>query len=434
MLACAGLLSWVSTSLADPQYKLTVGTHHAFHRVELVSQDHQQVSREEYELRLWTLAQANTGTLVLITQHPTANTPGDVTGLLAIVSPNGRRHWPPALVNHVDEQIELLDLLPILPGPVQQQSDWTSAADLFHRTQHCRGSGSNPLRVEFELHDPVLAHFGMAPSRTGHYEFNVAAGRLERLESTETDPTTNQTRQVIITHRSSRQFTSSWSTRRAAEAERYLRTHSRADNIMHEIFNNPHTLDAGLDRLQRLWSGFLADLDSEAGSPFRLLARAQRNLNDTERRQLRQRLEIGRAWAGNPARTWTLSTPTGDTVTSETLRNGPVIECFWSSQSPWSIRALGPFLRLQDGQTGRRVPVLCYNMNVHLTQALAAIAHAPAELTHIVAGPLQMAEHLPELPLVRVLDADGVTREFWVGWQADYPAARERAQELLPAP
>ena len=62
--------------------------------------------------------------------------------------------------------------------------------------------------------------------------------------------------------------------------------------------------------------------------------------------------------------------------------------------------------------------------------ATAAIQRCGAGLTHILAGPLQDTEALPEFPVVRVVDAQGIVRDLWVGWQPDYAETRKAAHAL----
>jgi hypothetical protein len=117
-------------------------------------------------------------------------------------------------------------------------------------------------------------------------------------------------------------------------------------------------------------------------------------------------------------------------VTCESVRHGYVIECFWSGESAWGPRALEPIRQLRKALPAELFTVLCYNMDQDLPRAQEVLARCGADLPQIVGGPLLEVEILPESPLVRVLDREGVIRGIWVGWQPEYAAARELAIKL----
>jgi hypothetical protein len=107
-----------------------------------------------------------------------------------------------------------------------------------------------------------------------------------------------------------------------------------------------------------------------------------------------------------------------------------VIECFWSGESVWGLRALDSFQRLGHGLPPELFTQIQYNTDVDLPRALEAIRIAGAVQPHVIGAPLLNADPLPKIPLVRVLDRDGVIRGIWIGWEPDYAAARELAIKL----
>ena len=107
-----------------------------------------------------------------------------------------------------------------------------------------------------------------------------------------------------------------------------------------------------------------------------------------------------------------------------------MIECFWASKDAWGLRALESLRRLPVARPPNPVRVMCYCMDEDVSAAKAAIEQCGEGLSHVLAGPLQYAEPLPVLPIVRVIDQHGVVREAWLGWRPDYDAVLEAARVL----
>ncbi len=345
-------------------------------------------------------------------------------GLPLYLDDSGRRRSPEEVPARLADLDAALELLPPLPLAVDTAAFWITPTDHYGRRWRCTNRGPDAqqqghTRIEFVVEDMLGAAEVLGRECSGRFWFDTSAGLVTRLESQETCRYEGRARRVSAVLKQKLTHPPLWAARRAEEVQRFLRALRHEDRLLHELLTRPDDVEQTLTQLDRVWSAFRSDVDARAGSPLATLADARRQRWHARADALRGRAALGHRWRGQPARTWTLQHAAGQTVTSETARQGVVIECFWSAVSPWGFPVLDAMRQLQ-ARAGDRVRVLCYNVDDDPALAAAAIARGGAGLTHLLAAPLQQTEGLPELPVVRVVDAREIVREVWIGWQADY--------------
>ena len=85
---------------------------------------------------------------------------------------------------------------------------------------------------------------------------------------------------------------------------------------------------------------------------------------------------------------------------------------------------------LQRQLADSRIPILCLNLDTDASLAQRAIACLPPGPAQLLAGPLRVVEPPPRLPILRVLDRQGIIRGLWIGWQPSCAAVAEAARQL----
>lgn len=366
----------------------------------------------------------------------TEGRPESVGSAVLHIHESGRRRPSPEVAARWEAVEPALDVLPMLPLPVQGENAWITPPDLYQQRWRCWGRGPDAdqqghLRVDFELEDLSRVAEFLGRRQAGRFWFDAAFGRVTRFEAELSDERGQQRTRVAAILRQAGRHSAEWAARRVDETDRYLRTLRHEDRLLTELVAGPDDLADIQSRLDRLWSTLKSDVDIRAGSPFARTADGRRQQLRASADVLAARAALGRRWLNRPARTWSLQDPSGHTLTSEAVRTGVFIECFWSSEDLWGLRALEP-MRHVKGDPGRPPPpVLCFNLDFDVQRARAAIERCGRGLRHILAGPLQDVEGLPELPVVRVVDRRGIVRGLWIGWDPAYEAAQQLARSLM---
>ncbi|MCK4341893.1 MAG: hypothetical protein KAY37_09250, partial [Phycisphaerae bacterium] len=435
------------------QYRLDVGDRLVFERQATVSalETGEPLGRVTDQVQLWCLARRQDELLVLVELNRSSDGSAEpARAVVLYVGEGGRRRCPAETQTRLDPLYPALDLLPVLPIGPQSEAEWRTPPDLYQRRWHCTRRGTDPahagrLRIDFVVEDPLGVADVLGHTRSGSYWFDPRVGLVTRFESEEADQTRETRTKAVGVLRERLEQSPAWCARRADEAERFLRTLNHEERLLHEVVSRPEALPRTYTELDRLWLAFKTDVDDRALSPFATIADARRQDLRAAADAFPARSELGRRWLNQPAVTWTLQDAAGETVICEAARQGVVIECFWSGESVWGLRVLEPMRRLQAALPRHRVRLICYNMDREVERARAVIERCggpsptpgrrPSHpLLHILGGPLREVETLPELPLVRVLDREGIVRGVWVGWHPTYSAARELALELAGQP
>lgn len=444
-IGCAflGLLACGATRAEDRPltYRLAVGDRLVYEQrlfvAPLGSEDYRPTAVEQ--VQVWCLRGRDARWMILadwLRAVDGQEEPTDAT--IFQMRDHGRRETPAELIASVSPDDPTSNVLPILPLPVQTGDHWVTAPDAGGRRWRCTNHGADGehqghLRIDFVMEDPSRVSEALGQQRTGRYWFDPAQGLVTRFESQALDTPAQQQTKVVAVLRQKRRHSTHWAERRAEEVEHYLKTLRHEERLLADALADPAKLADALQQVEQLWNGFQSDLNALAKSPLARVARGHLARRLAEREQLQKRAALGRRWLGKPARPWSLQTLGGETLTSEAWRTGVVIECFWSASSAPGLRGLAAFRVLQDQQGRFEVPVLCLNMDYNVQQAKWAAQACGQGLRHVLAGPLQDAEQVPEFPVVRVLDENGAVRGLWIGWRPEYTEAHELAQRLAAA-
>ena len=420
------------------QYRFEPGEELVYERQVLVTAlgASHPLNRITDEVQVWCLQRDSGATLILLVLTRQVDGRAEpARAVLLYVDESGRRRLPAETVSRLGAVDPALDLLPMLPLPVQSLATWSTPSDLFERQWRCVGaapdnSRQGHLRIDFLVEDTSGVADVLGQSRVGRFWFDPVAGYVSRFEAEEQDAGAQTQTRVVAVLRQVPRNSAEWAARRTDEAQRLLRTLRHEDRLLADIVLRPAELPHTLQQLDRLWTTFASDVDARAGTPFAMVADARRQQLRADADTLRARAALGQRWLNTPARTWSLQDPAGQTRTSESTRRGVVIECFWSSESIWGLRVLHPLSRWRRTPGDPSVPLLCYNMDYNLAVAQRAVARCGAGLAQILGGPLQDVEELPEFPVVRVVDQHGIIRGVWIGWDPNYAAARELARQL----
>jgi len=396
----------------------------------------QRINERIEQVQVWCLSWQAGEWLMLVEVLRAGDGQSEPTaGAVFYLHESGRRRIPPEMAPQLGMMETALELLPVLPLPVQDESAWVAPPDLYEQRWRYTACGADTQqgghrRFAVLVEDLTGVNDVAERKYSGAFWLDPTACVVTRLESElrEGREKRRQRSAAVLRHRE--RMTPAWAARRAEEAERYLRALRHEERLLHMLIRQPGTLPEMRSQLDHLWSALRSDMDARAGSPFVRLAEGRRRHLQTAADVLAARAALGQRWLDKPARPWTLQDPTGRTVTSENLRGRVVIECYWSAESLWGLRSLESFRRTARAVAAQSVTVLCLNMDFDLPRARLVVERCGVGLSHVMAGPLQDVEGLSEWPVVRVVDQAGVVRGLWVGWQPDYAAAAELARTL----
>ncbi len=434
MLAACGAMATAQSQL---RYRFEVGQQYLYERQEVVAASGGAApgAQSIAQIRAWCLRREGPEMLLLIELARRSRERFEpACGALLYLDESGRRRIPDESATRLGPLDPALDVLPMLPLTAQPARAWTTPHDLYGRQWRCADRGpdgvTGHVRVDFIEEDSSGVADVLGQSRTGRFRFDPVAGHVTRLEIVAWDEPAKAQTAALTTLRQTASHTPGWTARRADEADRFLRTLRHEDRLLAELLSRPDDCAQILVQLDRLWAAFASEIEGQAGSPFAALVDARRLQLGADADTLRARAAVAGRWLHQPARRWTLQDAGGRTVVSEVLRQGAVIECFWSAESLWGLRALRSLDYLPRAPGAPPLRVISYNMDFNIAVARRAIERCGGGWTHILGGPLQDVEELPEFPVVRVLDERGVVRGIWIGWEPTYAAAAEMAREL----
>lgn len=420
------------------RYDLQAGDELLYELRESTTSLDNEIVRHELTARIqfWCLQRDGDDMLVLVALSTSAaGATGPLQGGVLHIAESGQRRWPRGMAARLPVLDRALELLPLLPLAVQQEHAWTTTADVCGRRRQCVNRGPDPqndgaLRITYRVEEPAGIDELTGRSCAGAYWFDPQAGVVTRVQSALEDRRLGTRMRLVARLRQRTRNSAQWCVRRNSEAVAFVRSIAHAEQLLHALVIRPAELAHTFRLLDRLWAAFRSEADQHGGSPFARIADGERLALRDRQATLLARAELGRRWMERPAAPWSLQDPGGQTHTSEVLRDGVVIEVFWSADAIWALRGLGAVRHLQSELGRSPIRILCYNMDADLVRASEAIRHCGADLVQLLGGPLLLAEPLAELPVVRLLDDEGVVRDMWVGWQPDYDAARDAALKL----
>ncbi len=351
-------------------------------------------------------------------------------GALFHLDHRGRRRLSDEVLAHVAGLDALFELLPALPAALEPGPSWLTEPDHFGRRQRCTRAAPDAdglVRIDFTLEDPTGVAEALGSAQRGVYWFDPQLGVISRVESEWTDRHAQRRIQVMTRLHSRLKQEPLWCRRRIMEADKFLSTLRLQDRLLDRITAEPDRLEKILAHVDRLWSEMTMELPSRPESPLRRLARTCRTSSAQAADRYRERAALAQQWVGATAAHWSLQTPDGETVRSEALRDRFVVECFWSADSLWSLRALETLRRMRKELPADKFRVVCLNIDTDVAAARRAARLCGKELTHVLAGPPVGGAPPRELPVFRMLDRDSRVLGVFFGWQ---PALAEKISLL----
>jgi hypothetical protein len=440
-LGAAGLLALLLSAPASPadaplRYRFDVGDRLVYERrVQVAALEGASVpQRYTEQLQLWCLKREQREALILAEiTRVMDDKAGPSRGAPFHVDRRGQRRFTNEVLVRIGELDALFEVLPILPATLETDPTWLSGPDHFGRRWRCtRRSGNSPnkkgVRVDFVLADPTGVPEVLGQAQRGSYWFDPQAGIVRRMESEWTDRSTNQRIATVTRLHAQLRQDPVWCLQRLAEVERFLRTLRLEDRLLDQATTEPERIEQILPHIERLWTELAIELSGKHQSPIRRLAQTRRSFVSTTANRYREQAELAARWLDTTAAHWSLQTPDGDTIRSETMRDRIVVECFWSASSLWSLRSFELLRQLQEQLPADKFRVICLNVDADVAAARRAARSCGTGLTHVLAGPPVGGEPPRELPVFRVVDQESRILRVYFGWQPTL------AEKIAPIP
>jgi hypothetical protein len=379
------------------------------------------------QIELGCLAREGNQAYVLLAVAPRADVPtrsdAAPAGLMLYLDERGQRRYPPETLVRLPVIEGALELLPELRISLQAGAAWATAPDPFGRSWLCQpggvdaGDGGTQV-FTFVLDDRSGAADVLKRSCQGRFWFDESAGALGRLEIDELDSAAGTLTRTQVQLKRRQRMDAHWCLRRGEECSRFLRVLRMEERLEGALLTSAGDAERALRGLDRAWSEYLAELAAVRDSPFHPVAAGWRGRVLGRANLLRERAALARQTLGREAAQWSLQDLTGETLTSEGLRERWCVEYFWRSDSVASLRTMQALRELRRAVGPEELSIVCLNMDADVQRGAAAAARCGAELLHVLSGPPMGGEPPRELPFIRVLDRSGRVRAVLLGWQS----------------
>lgn len=373
------------------------------------------------QVQIWVLEQRGDRWRLLIDRIDVVDGAAEpMDGIVVEVDRVGAVSVPEPWLDRVGDFADELALLPGLAGVHADGRLWRSAADLLGRRAACRVRDAEPnhpqvTRVEFTMDDDCGVDALRGQTRQGMFWFDRQRGGVAALELEVRDADGKVQRAWRSRLRQWQRHDATWQQRRQAECARYTQAVRLQRALRAELDRGAVDIDAALRQLRTIWQEAANDLQVREDSPFRTLARGRSAALPSLANRWRREASIVAQSVGQPAATWSLQDPNGVTVGSEQFAGTPRLELFWRSGDADSVRMLATVRAWQAEDEARQA--VCLNLDGDPAAAARAIERCGGGLRHVLAAPLA-ADVLPgRLPLLRMIDGEGVVRRLSWGWR-----------------
>lgn len=389
------------------------------------------------QVRCWVLEkQADSRTLLL--EHVQLNAVGETQtlgGALFQMDSLGAVHIAADFEAEIPRLDWALQFFPPGPHALSFEVGWVSDPDVFGRSWRCAPAGPDPAherapRVDLTSVDATGVSDFLRESAVGAFWFDPERGGLTRLETLALRPTIQERRELVALLRERSTVKPAWLEKRRMELARYLKVLRLQAVARCELLTGKTDADRLLERLDRAWSEFDREFIADAESPIRRLGAAARTELAGASNHWKQLATLAAQWVGKPAGDWSLLNEKGATVESRTFRGAPTIEFLWDTHTPDGLRMFPALQKLQEHNNPQQLRLICLNVDADAPAARRAIERVGPGLPHVLLGPPLGGDPLPETPIARCLDAQGVVRGLIVGWT---PHLCDRAVEFLGA-
>jgi len=448
---------------ALPRYRFQPGEVLEYERrAELVPLSGVGPARSQHQrIRVWCLEQRGGEWLLLLQLTCVREDRLELSrGAPVYIDERGRGRVPPEMLPRLEELDPAFEVLPEMRPALGGSEEWKTRPDPFNRVWHCRpASGAvsppglvlplDPVRLSGSAgavdtqpvpddslsssgsaaSRPVVEHYVfeemdnsgamevLGLSRRGQFWFDRQAGLVPRVMVEVVNPPAGVAirAETVLRERGRREEL--WCRRRIDEIQRWIRAIRSEERLLGLLLTEPDGARHSLRRAGRVWTELASELSVDGDSPLGRIAAGDQAWLAQRAPVLLERAQMARRWGGGIAAHWSLQDPGGQSISSETLRSRPCLECFWTSDSLACLRTMEILRGLR-----RRVPeeglnLVCLNMDADLAAARRAISLAGGGLTHVLSGPPVGGQVPRELPILRLLDRDSRILRIWVGWQ-----------------
>lgn len=425
VLATAALILCCGVAAAQPllRYSLPQGQCRIYEREVEARRDGRVVFTSKQSIRIWFLDTHIDQSQVWIEIAPLGEAPPILYAVPMRLDRVGNRHAPPEVADRLPDVESALEILPGQVAALQASDAWRGPADSLGRFLEQRtlepAAATGPVRVTYEMVDSQGVDPFLGRSARGEYTWDAAAGCVARVE--EHDSIKPQSLEVVIRGRCVGQepVADSWRERRLREIGRYLGALRTEASWFARAQRGEVDSDGLLTNVDRVWGEFLHVEPRDDDSPVRRAAESRRRELRAQAQTLRDRVQLARRWVGTHAAPWSLQTPAGATIRSESLGKRGLVEVFWSAGSPNCLRAMAVIRAAAAAAAGCEVGLVCINLDTDVNAARAAIEACGGGIPQVLSGPPIGGESPADLPIVRLLDADRKVIRVLFGRHAD---------------
>ncbi|MBL8877785.1 MAG: hypothetical protein JNG88_01595 [Phycisphaerales bacterium] len=375
------------------------------------------------QIQIWVLSRSGDSSLILLDRIRLVEKDArPARGVVANVDARGLLSIAPEYQPHVTELSEAFELFPILRPATEASTNWTAEADIFGERYAYEERGADAANPDLLLLDCSHASApGMrADSFSGAIWLDTRTGRLSRRETNITSHDGESRRTITLRLRHAVRNELRWTQQRLSESVRFALALQQQDAQLAEVTTGRVDWETVRPRLTRLWEGCVADIPREAKSPFRVLAGAAREWLDRDAAMHARRGAYAREALNKKPAPWTLLDPSGQPVRSDDLADRWRIEFIWRERDALSRSALHGLNALPVAGASRwsdpPFRVVSLNVDPMFLPSREFISASPAISHHLLAEPLARVDALPELPLIRLVDREGVVKAIWFGW------------------
>lgn len=423
-------------------------------------------------IRVWCLEQRGGEWLLLLELSTVREDRAELSrGAVVYIDERGRCRVPPEMVARLDDLDPAFEVLPEMRPALGVSKEWKTRPDSFHRVWRCRlASGAVPVPdLTFPLERgrpvvppdaagsqsaldgghassgpaasaPVLEHYVfeemddsgamevLGVSRRGQFWFDRRAACVPRVVVETVDPPSGLTVRAETTLRDRRMQVEVWCRRRIDETQRWIRAIRSEGRLLDLLLTEPEGAHNSLRWAGRVWTELATELNVDEDSPLGRIVAGEQAWLAQRAPMLLERAEMARRWGGGIAAHWSLQDPEGRSITSESLRSQPCLECFWTSDSLVCLRTMEILRGLRRRVPAEGLNIVCLNMDADLVAARRAISLAGRGLTHVLSGPPVGGQVPRELPVLRLLDRNSRILRIWIGWQ---PSLADEAIPLI---
>ncbi len=321
------------------------------------------------------------------------------------------------------------EIFPTLPPALDFGGTWDAQQDELGRSARMRQVAAEAGSVQFrhEQVDSTGVSKFLRQSGSGSTWFDIGNQLVSRFDRTETTGDLHSViRGELVGREKSSSRAVSWSPR---ELDAFSQALRMEDALVDETTARPAKIDMTLSRMGRIWSEFLAQPPRDDASPLRQFAARHREVVRLQADSYRMRARLSGHWIGKPAAQWSFQDERGQTVISEAVRKGITVEIFWSSASEPSLRMFKAALALPRELPKTSASVVFLNIDSDLIAARRAV-EACSQGNRVVFAGMPMEGQTPaDLPIVRILDEEGLIRHVSFGWRPSLAGAVQSVRD-----